>query len=524
MSMSLGGGGFNQMSASAYKTMLDVDDVLLIAAAGNGGNAAYSYPASYDAVMSVAAVDRFGSKAWFSQYNDQVDIAAAGVAVKSTIVGGEYGFKSGTSMATPHVAGVAALVWSHHSSKSAKDIRMALTKTAKKADGTTERDDEFGHGIVQAASAEMYLRGDFPRPSASPTESTSPSVSPTESMSPTELCTDSPKDWYDVDGSSYNCAWYAIGSNCANFGDSFENLGTTANQACCSCGGGARDSGTVPHPSASPSESTFPTEVCTDSPQNWHDVNGIFFDCDWYGDGVDRCSNFGDLHEYFGKTANQACCVCGGGNDDSPSSSPTKVPSSWSTHVPSGRPSNLPTHVPSVTLSSAPSVLPSSVPAASSPPASVPTVSGPPATLPTVSGPPGSVPTISGPPAISPTVSGPPVVTNEESLAPSAACTDDPPGWYDIDGGTFDCDWYASGSRCADFGDLFENFGTVANSACCACQNEGCSDIADWHDIDGASYDCAWYARGNFCTSYGDSYANFGYTANKACCACGGGE
>ena len=57
---------------------------------------------------------------------------------------------------------------------------------------------------------------------------------------------------YDSDGATYNCDWYSQGSNCEVYGDSFENFGKTANEACCACGGG--ETGTSA-PSASPTAS-----------------------------------------------------------------------------------------------------------------------------------------------------------------------------------------------------------------------------------------------------------------------------
>jgi hypothetical protein len=51
-----------------------------------------------------------------------------------------------------------------------------------------------------------------------------------------------------------------------------------------------------------------------------------------------------------------------------------------------------------------------------------------------------------------------------------------------------------------------------------------CSDVAGWHDIDGDSYVCDWYALGNNCAVHGASYENMQHTANTACCACGGGS
>ena len=52
-------------------------------------------------------------------------------------------------------------------------------------------------------------------------------------------CTDDPTGWYDIDGPHYDCAWYAVGTRCATYGNHYANQGKTANQACCDCGGGA---------------------------------------------------------------------------------------------------------------------------------------------------------------------------------------------------------------------------------------------------------------------------------------------
>jgi len=152
VSMSLGGPIASILEATAYKRMTEEDGVLLIAAAGNGGNSGFSYPASYESVMSVGAVDSTETIASFSQYNTQVDISAPGVDVRSTTPGGEYRSYSGTSMATPHVAGVAALVWSHFPNLKGEQIRVALEENAvdKGADGY---DEYYGHGLVDAKSA-----------------------------------------------------------------------------------------------------------------------------------------------------------------------------------------------------------------------------------------------------------------------------------------------------------------------------------------------------------------------------------
>ncbi len=281
VNMSLGGSGSNTTEQNALQALYD-DGVLLIAAAGNDGVAtnttdALSYPASYDSVMSVAAIDSAKVLADFSQKNSQVEIAGPGVDVLSTypmgtgsvteltvgataysvngmenqgaasgalfnfstgestnsgasgkvcliqrgnisfhdkvkncqdsggvgaiiynnvagalgatlgdtnttsipsvsasqadgnamlsqigsttninIGAGNYNKISGTSMASPHVAGVATLVWSHHPSCTNVEIRNALNATAEDL-GNAGRDVKFGYGLVQTKAAIDYI-------------------------------------------------------------------------------------------------------------------------------------------------------------------------------------------------------------------------------------------------------------------------------------------------------------------------------------------------------------------------------
>jgi serine protease len=276
INMSLGGGGPTNLERDTFAELQSLG-VLSIAAAGNNGTSSMLYPASYDAVMSVAATDINDAKASFSQFNSQVEIAAPGVNVLSTyptrsatvLINGnlvqsngmegsvqattsgqlvhgqrclaadpvawagkvvlcergdatfwdktlnvqtsggvgvivynnvpgnfmgtlapntstipvvsisqedgvailaispaptadvstvaqynvsEYGSMNGTSMATPHVAGVAALAWSAFPGATAVQVRNALTSTALDL-GATGRDHQFGFGLVQALAA-----------------------------------------------------------------------------------------------------------------------------------------------------------------------------------------------------------------------------------------------------------------------------------------------------------------------------------------------------------------------------------
>lgn len=131
--------------------------ILHIASAGNSGKANgrgdnVGFPAQYDSVMAVAATDSNDARAYFSSTGPDVEIAAPGVAILSTVPGGGYESWSGTSMASPHVAGVAALIMASNSGISNVAVRERLVSTAEDL-GVTGRDTWFGYGLVDADKA-----------------------------------------------------------------------------------------------------------------------------------------------------------------------------------------------------------------------------------------------------------------------------------------------------------------------------------------------------------------------------------
>ncbi|MEW6172627.1 MAG: S8 family peptidase [Bacillota bacterium] len=119
--------------------------VVICAAAGNSGTSDPLYPARYDVCIAVAATDQNDVKASFSSYGDWVDVAAPGVSIfstlpnhKSTIRVLDYGSLSGTSMATPHVSGLAALLWATGYGADNNLVRWRIESTCDPVSGTGE--------------------------------------------------------------------------------------------------------------------------------------------------------------------------------------------------------------------------------------------------------------------------------------------------------------------------------------------------------------------------------------------------
>lgn len=172
INMSLGGPSFSQATQDAVTAARNAGCVV-IAAAGNENSSQPSFPAAYDDVVSVAAVDFEGNRAPYSNFHATVDIAAPGGDVTTDRNGDgyadgvlstkpddtvnptnftSYSFYQGTSMAAPHVAGVAALIFAVAPNLTPTEVENFLTSTATDR-GAPGRDNQYGNGLVNAFAA-----------------------------------------------------------------------------------------------------------------------------------------------------------------------------------------------------------------------------------------------------------------------------------------------------------------------------------------------------------------------------------
>lgn len=170
INLSLGGAPFSQASQNLYN-QVRAAGVMVVAAAGNQASSAPTYPAAYQGVISVSAVDVQRRLTSYSNTGSTIDVAAPGgdnsvdingdgypdgvLSTSGSISGNgvnfAYSFLNGTSMAAPHVAGVLALMKSVNPQLTPADIDALLNSGRLSDDlGPPGRDNQFGHGIINA--------------------------------------------------------------------------------------------------------------------------------------------------------------------------------------------------------------------------------------------------------------------------------------------------------------------------------------------------------------------------------------
>lgn len=154
VNMSFGGYVNSQLEKAAIDYCVEAG-VILVAASGNDKTDTPMFPACYDHVLAVAAVNQTNpGKASFSNFGLNIDVAAPGSNVFNLIPGGKYGYKSGTSMASPVVAGLAALVRSVHPDWGIEPVFLCLQSTSTSIDDANPLyAGMLGAGLVDASMA-----------------------------------------------------------------------------------------------------------------------------------------------------------------------------------------------------------------------------------------------------------------------------------------------------------------------------------------------------------------------------------
>lgn len=200
INLSLSGRGTSRLLGEAVAYAVS-KGALLVAAAGNSGGPV-EYPAAYDDVLAVGAVDYQLNRARYSNFGPELDVVAPGGDVtadrngdgqpdgilQQTFVRGDvanfgYYYLEGTSMAAPHVTGIAALLFAARPEATADQVRRAIEASCQDL-GPAGRDDQYGLGLVQAANALNALSVLLPTPTYTPASPTPTFTAPPATDTP----------------------------------------------------------------------------------------------------------------------------------------------------------------------------------------------------------------------------------------------------------------------------------------------------------------------------------------------------
>lgn len=154
ISMSFGSSDSSVTIQDACVYAYTLKGAVLVAASGNDGQPTVSYPAAYDTVIAVGAIDQSDELCSFSNYGEKLELVAPGFQIISTIRNNQYDSYDGTSMACPHISGIAALAISKNPGQSNVWIRDLLDVSAEDL-GSPGKDIYFGYGLVDARLADI---------------------------------------------------------------------------------------------------------------------------------------------------------------------------------------------------------------------------------------------------------------------------------------------------------------------------------------------------------------------------------
>lgn len=185
VNMSLGRDGACSQSEADMMNYAWSQGVVVVAAAGNSSLGSSGSPANCPNVISVASTTSSDVLSSFSNYGTNVDVAAPGSSILSTVRSGGYSSFNGTSMASPYVAGLAGLVFSVNPDRTPQSVVDAIRTTAVGIGGTGS---QFAWGRINAAGA-VGSGGGGPAPTATGTQTATPTRTPTPTLTPVPVPT-----------------------------------------------------------------------------------------------------------------------------------------------------------------------------------------------------------------------------------------------------------------------------------------------------------------------------------------------
>jgi uncharacterized protein YjdB len=151
INLSLGSNSYSALENDAVQRAIQAG-VIVVAAAGNDRNSNYNYPASYDNVISVGAIDRTEHVSDFSNFNDKVTLVAPGDDIYSCGLYNSYSYHSGTSFSTPMITGIVAVLRAVEPSIQPNEVKHILQTSAQDR-GEIGLDNHYGYGVANMDEA-----------------------------------------------------------------------------------------------------------------------------------------------------------------------------------------------------------------------------------------------------------------------------------------------------------------------------------------------------------------------------------
>jgi subtilisin family serine protease len=207
INMSWGGSGSSTTAENLINSAYN-SGAVLVAAAGNDDVTTIFYPAGYANVIAVASSSSNDSKSSFSNYGAWIDISAPGSSILSTVVGGSYDYKSGTSMASPMVAGLAGLMLSHNPGLTQAEVKSCILNTATDIDGLNPSyTGQLGAGRIDALAAMICVNATLNNAPSTDFIADLTTIAEGQNINYTDLSTGNPTSW----------SWNFTGGSPANF-------------------------------------------------------------------------------------------------------------------------------------------------------------------------------------------------------------------------------------------------------------------------------------------------------------------